>query len=214
MIDGWRWPGKGAGVSRALLEVDSSDGWYQIAHPDQVVGCGGKGEGPTDSGDSTMTSLAQSGDGLEPAEDLFHSLAPPLTERVAGMASGAAVDRAVELLRDVRGDVVGPQCAHQFLLIVTLVGAQRDPALARALRRHRQRRRGLGLAAGLRQAGVDHQAVAIVHLHVPRVAELGLFARPFAGQDGFGIGARSVCLRMNGPHPVTTEREDTTTIRR
>src|SRR5271170_4688501 len=131
MIDGWRWPGKGAGVSRALLEVDSSDGWYQIAHPDQVVGCGGKGEGPTDPGDSTMTSLAQSGDGLEPAEDLFHSLAPPLTERVAGMASGAAVDRAVDLLRDVRGDVVGPQCAHQFLLIVTLVGAQRDPALAK-----------------------------------------------------------------------------------
>jgi hypothetical protein len=43
-----------------------------LRHPHQVVDSSGKGEGPTDSSDSTMTSLAQPGDGLEPAEDLFH----------------------------------------------------------------------------------------------------------------------------------------------
>ena len=40
------------------------------------------------------------------------------------------------------------------------------------------------------QAGVDHQAVAVVHLHVPGIAEPGLFARPFPGQARFRIGGR------------------------
>src|ERR1700674_412236 len=117
----------------------SGRGEGQISHSHQIVGRSGEGEHPTDSGNSTMTSLAQSGDGLEPAEDLFHSFASPLTEQVAGVPSAAPVDRAVGLLRDVRGDVLLPQCAHQLLLIVTLVGAQRDPTLARDLCRHRQR---------------------------------------------------------------------------
>lgn len=34
-----------------------------------------------------MTSLAQAGDGLEPAEDLYHSFAPLQAEQVAGVAS-------------------------------------------------------------------------------------------------------------------------------
>ena len=50
-----------------------------------------------------MTSLAQAGDGLEPAEDLLDSFAPPLAEQVAGVARAASVDRAVDLLRNVRG---------------------------------------------------------------------------------------------------------------
>src|SRR6267378_360936 len=139
-----------------------------------------------------MTSLAQAGDRLEPAEDFFYSFAPPLAEQVAGVASAASVDRAVDLLRNVRGDSILTQGAHQLLLIVTLVGAQRDSTLARDLCCHRQRRHRLGLAAGLSQASVDHQAVAIIHLHVPRIAEPGLFARPFAGQARFRIGGRLV----------------------
>ena len=34
--------------------------------------------------------------------------------------------------------------------------------------------------------------MAIVHLHVPGIAEPGLFARPFAGQARFRIGGRLV----------------------
>src|SRR5258708_17064828 len=85
-----------------------------------------------------MTSLAQAGDRFEPAEDLFYSFAPPLAEPVAGMARAASVDCAVDLLRNVRGDSILTQGAHQLLLIVALVGAQRDPALARDSCRHRQ----------------------------------------------------------------------------
>jgi hypothetical protein len=104
--------------------IDSSGDWLQVTHSHQVVGRGREGEGPTDSGDSTMTSLAQSGDRLEPAEDLFHSYAPLLAEQVAGVASAASVDRTVDLLRNMRGDSMLTQCAHQLLLIVALVGAQ------------------------------------------------------------------------------------------
>ena len=118
----------------------------------QVVGRGREGEGPTNPGDSTMTSLAQASDRLEPAKNLFHSFASPLAEQVAGVARAASVDRAVDLLRDVRCDSILPQCAHQLLLIITFVGAQRDPTLARDLCRHRQSRRGLGDAAGQSQA--------------------------------------------------------------
>ena len=100
----------------------SGRGEGQISHSHQIVGRSGEGEHPTDSGDSTMTSLAQAGDRLEPADDLFHSLAAPLAEQVAGMASAASVNRAVDLLRNVRCDSMLTQCAHRLLLIVTLVG--------------------------------------------------------------------------------------------
>jgi hypothetical protein len=52
----------GHGLLRA--GVSGGDG-VQVAHPDQVVGASSKGEGPADSSDSTMTSLAQPTHGLE-----------------------------------------------------------------------------------------------------------------------------------------------------
>ena len=113
--------------------IDLGDDWYQVAHSHQVVGRGREGKGPTDSCDSTIMSLAQAGDRLEPAEDLFHSFAAPLAELVAGMASAASVDRAVDPLRNVRCDSMLTQCAHRLLLTVTLVGAQRAPTLTRDL---------------------------------------------------------------------------------
>jgi hypothetical protein len=44
----------------------------------------------------------------------------------------------------------------------------------------------------LSQSRVDHQAVTIVRFHVARVAELGLFVRPLAGQPCLRIGGRLV----------------------
>jgi hypothetical protein len=129
--------------------TDSGGDWQQVTHPHQVVGRGREGEDPTDASASTMTRFAQSGDRLEPAEDPFHSFAPPLAEPVAGVASAASVDRAVGLLRDVRGDSRLTQCAHELLLIVTLVGAQGDPTRARDFCRQRQRRAASGSALAL-----------------------------------------------------------------
>src|SRR5260370_41907435 len=106
------------------------------------------------------------------------------------MASGAAVDGAVYFARKVWSDLMRAQLTYQFLLVVTLIATQCDAVLARDLRRHREGRLGFCGAAGLSQPGVDHQTVAIVHLHMPGIAELGLFGRPFARQPGFGIGGR------------------------
>src|SRR5712675_215466 len=139
-----------------------------------------------------MPGLAQAADGLHPTEDLFHSFALDLTDGVPRMASGAAVDGAVNFASDVRSDLISAQVTHQFLLVVALIAAQRDSMLAGDLCRHREGRLGFCAAGGLGQPGVNHQAVAIVHLHVPGVTELGLFARTFAGQPCLGIGSRSV----------------------
>jgi hypothetical protein len=69
--------------------------WQELAHPHQVVGGRREGKHPTDPVGAPMPGLAQSGDGLEPAEDLFHSFALGLTDGVARLASGAAVDCAI-----------------------------------------------------------------------------------------------------------------------
>ncbi len=89
----------------------------QIAHSHQVVDRQSKGEHPAHPCDSTMTSLAQSGDSFEPAEDLFDPFALALTYRVARMAGGAGIDRAVGLARDVRGDLMVAQLRNELLAV-------------------------------------------------------------------------------------------------
>ena len=45
-----------------------------------------------------MTSLAQQSNGLEPTEGFFDPLAPPLAQRVAGVAAGTPVESVSEIL--------------------------------------------------------------------------------------------------------------------
>src|SRR5690348_14586327 len=73
----------------------------QIPHPDQVVGRQRDGEHPAHLGETTMTSLAQPRDGLEPGVDLFDSFALLLTDSVARMAYGPHIDNAGRLACDV-----------------------------------------------------------------------------------------------------------------
>jgi len=81
-----------------------------------------------------MTGLAQAGDRLEPAEDLFHSFAPPLAEPVAGVASAASIDRAVKLLRDVRCHSMLTQCVGITQIVSILEKPSRQvPSRVRSL---------------------------------------------------------------------------------
>src|SRR5271156_3860033 len=96
---------KGRGVERRQVLVFASGGdWQEVAHPHQVVGGGREGKHPTDPVGTAMPGFAQSSDGFEPAEDLFHPFALDLTDSVSRMTRGAAVDGAVHFAREVWSD--------------------------------------------------------------------------------------------------------------
>lgn len=80
-----------------------------------------------------------------------------LTNRVARMPSGALVDNAALLARNVRTDLVIAQCLNQFLAIVALVGPQSYSMPARELFHQRQRSLRLGAASGLGHAAIDRK---------------------------------------------------------
>ena len=62
--------------------------------------------------------------------------------------------------------------------------------LAWNLLHHRQLGLGFGTAVGLGHATVNRDAVAVLHQHVPGVAQLGFLARTLARQPRFGVGGR------------------------
>src|SRR5271166_3544799 len=64
----WRWAQSGRG----------SD---QIAYPDQIIGGQREGEHPADPSQTTVASLAQAADSLDPAEDLLDPFAFLLANR-------------------------------------------------------------------------------------------------------------------------------------
>ena len=79
---------------------------HQIAHPDQVVGRQREGEHPSNPLQAAVAGLAQAADGLEPTEDLLDAFAFLLTNRIAGMTSGARIDNGGRLARDMRSYLV------------------------------------------------------------------------------------------------------------
>src|ERR1700687_449038 len=100
-----------------------------------------------------MPGLAQSRDGLDPAEDLLDSLAFSLTDPVALVARGAFIDGAraplMLVLRYVRCHRRLPQLAHEISRVVILVAAQRYAlSAARNPCRHIQSRIALGGSCG------------------------------------------------------------------
>ena len=80
-----------------------------------------------------MAGLAQQSDGLEPPEGFLDPFAPPLAERVAGMAAGAPVDRGGWLLRDMPGDAIIAQLPDERLRVIGLVGAEGHATKSRQL---------------------------------------------------------------------------------
>ena len=61
-------------------------GPHQLGQPDQVVGSGGQGEHPADTGEAAVTGLAKAGGALGPAKHLLNALTHPPADRVAGVA--------------------------------------------------------------------------------------------------------------------------------
>src|SRR5438874_3231554 len=96
----------------------------EVADPDQVVDRRREGERPADPAHAPMPGLPEQRDRLQPAEDLLHQLAFLLADRVARMPSGAAVDGTATVrgvLRDVRGDALGPELGDAVVGVVAFV---------------------------------------------------------------------------------------------
>src|SRR5512132_1841498 len=171
----------------------------QFRHADQVVGGKGEGEGHADPSEPAEFGLPQAADRLQPAKDLLDALALFLAERVAGMASGAAVDRRaalggrrlVSILCDVRGDAEFAQLHDEVVGVVALVGTERLVA-GREGFSHGERRQPLGRARGAGQLGIDGEPMAVLHQDVADEAELAGLAVALAEQPGIVVGGRAV----------------------
>src|SRR5215211_6915089 len=100
----------------------------QLDQADEVVG-GGRQFGPAlVAGQPEVAQLSPAADRFGPAEDLFHPLADALADGVAGMAGGAAVDRAAPSLGvpgDVRRHLALPAGGDKRPRVIVLVRPQR-----------------------------------------------------------------------------------------
>src|SRR5216684_3830362 len=178
--------------SVTLAVLQSRSGWraHQITHPHQIVGRQCEGKHPAHSRHAAMTGLTQAGHGLEPAEDFFYPFTFLLTDRVARMASGAVIDDAGGLAGKMGSDLVVAQFLHKLLAVIAFVGPERDPLLPRNFFHHCDSGLPLGPAVGRGHSAIDRDTVAVLHQHVPRVAELGFLARTLTCQPRLGVGRR------------------------
>src|SRR3954451_8166342 len=137
-----------------------------------------------------MPGLAQPGGGLCPPEGLLDALSLYLADLVAGMAGRASVDGgAVDLGRDVRGDVEGAKLTNEVLGVVALVRPQRDAARSIGARfDHVEGRDALGVAVRPGPAAAHHQPVAVRHQGMADEAELRLTARRLAVDPTSRVG--------------------------
>src|SRR5215469_2116012 len=133
-----------ADTGHTSLAVSCGSG-QQSAHSHEVVDRQGEGKHPLDSSHSAVTRLAQTGDGLEPTEDLFDPFALLLTDGVAGMAGGTGIDNAGRLTCDVGSDLMVAQFLDEFFAVMALVGTQGNPPPACNL--FHQLKCGLGFGA-------------------------------------------------------------------
>jgi len=89
-VDLWRPTIDGFGTPFPLV----SAGGAQVPQPNEVVRGDREGEHPRHALEAAMTELPQTADRLQPTEDLFHTLALPLTDVVPRVARGPLVDGA------------------------------------------------------------------------------------------------------------------------
>src|SRR5215831_15197137 len=95
----------------------------EVANSHQVVRREGEREHPVHAARTPMPCLAHQSHRLEPAEDLLDALAPALAERIAGVARGAAVDRAGavgRVLCHVRRHAQQPDRGDEIASVVAL----------------------------------------------------------------------------------------------
>ena len=160
-----------------------------------------------------MTEFAEAADGLHPAEDFFDALAHALTDVVAGVPRRPSVQRAALLLeRDVRRGLELPQRLDKAARVIAFVAA--DGHAARRQAGDQADGRVALAGAGRRDdAGVDHQAVAVLHQHFAEIRQLGFVPLRLLAQPAVGIGRRLMRL-IRPPFPMEIDRRIPGIVRR
>ena len=140
----------------------------QPRHSDQIVGGHCEGELERHAPGAAQLRLAETGDGLRPAEGLLDPLANTLRDGMAGMPRGPAIDAAAPALaglgrgivaRDVRRHAHAAQRADEARRVVALVGAEREaPRRSRRLPvEHQDCRLALRRSTRLSEMRLNHQ---------------------------------------------------------
>ena len=149
----------------------------QLRHPDQVVCCREEVGDHLVLLDALVSRLSEDPDRLHPSEDLLDLLPATLADRVALVSRGPAVDGRVLLLGHMGNDVEHPAVADEGLGVIVLVGCDSDLFVAGdVLVQHRYGCFHFGVAVGLGELDVGHQAVLVLHQQVLGERQLGLFA--------------------------------------
>lgn len=185
----------GTGSHLCVVALSRSCHSHQRTHPHQVVHGRGKGEHPADLRHAAIPSLAQQAHGLQPTEDRFHLFPFPLTDRVPWVSSRPAINGAGmpdRVLCHMRRDLQFAQVVDERLRLIVPIAAQRHSMLPGDLFGHGQRYLPLSGPRRLRQPGIDHQAMAVLHQDVARVPQLRLLPSRLLVQACLGICGRGV----------------------
>jgi hypothetical protein len=182
-----------------LASVSQSLG-RQLRHPHKVIRRSYPPSRQLCSLGSPISRFPKSTHRLGPAENLFNPLSYPLTDAVTLMACGAPVNGRTALAPGVGchmgNDLSAAQKINKAVGVVVLVRSQRfDPhSLSSLALDHLLGRLPLRRARGLTDFEIDQKPVSVLHQRMRPVTQLGLFARPLAGQQTLGIGLRFMGL--------------------
>src|SRR5215831_7380502 len=126
------WLFEGASRPSGDTSPSSCRSRQQLGQPNQIEGRAREDEEPIDLGQPAQLDLANPGNGLQPPEGRFDARSRVLTDRIALVTGGAAVNRTAawprQVLRDVWGGVQLPHQVDKVECVIRLVGAQGAPA--------------------------------------------------------------------------------------
>src|SRR5712691_1917201 len=190
-----------------------SRGRVQGADADQVVRRRGEQELPVHAPSATVPELAQSADGLHPAEDFLDAFAGALTDGIARMPGGPRIERAtVLLLCDMRRRLQVAQGLYEAAGVVALVATNGDTPAGQT-RDETRRRVALTGARRRDDARVDDQPMPVLHQHFAEIGQLGFMAFRFLEQPAVGVRRRLMRL-IRPPFSMKIDRRISRIVRR
>src|ERR1700761_4382263 len=170
------------------------------SHAGEVIGGLSQQEQLLDPLATAIHGLPYPADCLAPAKDLLDTFALALTDRVAGPACRAAIDRrttcASRVLRHMRRHAVGTTVRHEARRVVVLVrpNGNGHAGKPRCIGHHVSRRVALGFAAGLSYLGIHYQPMPVIAQDMADIAEQRARAATLAEQLRLIVRTRFMCL--------------------